>query len=107
MLLLLSNVLNLQTWQVDYTQAFPQAELEDPVFMHIPQGWYIKNGQLTQHENPKFNDVSHYMKLKRNLYGCKQAAHNWFKHLTKGLLRHGFMQSNTDTCLFLRKDCIL
>jgi hypothetical protein len=47
------------------------------------------------------------MKLKRNLYGCKQAAHNWFKHLTKELLRQGFKQSKTDMCLFLQKDCIL
>jgi hypothetical protein len=61
--------------------------------MRIPQGWQIKDMRLTQHENPKFNDMNHYMKLKWNLYGCKQAAHNWFKHLTKGLWKHGFVQS--------------
>ena len=47
------------------------------------------------------------MRLKRNLYGCKQAARNWFQHLTKGLLQLGFVQSRTDSCLFLRHDCIL
>jgi hypothetical protein len=88
-------------------QVFPQAELEDPVYMRIPQGWHVKDMKLTQHENPKFNDMTHYMKLKRNLHGCKQGAHNWFKHLTKGLWKRGFVQSKTDTCLFLRKDCIL
>jgi hypothetical protein len=31
------------------------------------------------------------MKLKRNLYGCKQAAQNWFKPLTDGLLKQGFI----------------
>jgi hypothetical protein len=99
--------MNLETRQVDYTQAFPQAKLDDPVFLRIPQGWYVENGVLRQHDNPKFNDVHHYMKLKQNLYGCKQAAHNWFKHLTQGLLKRGFIQSKTDQCLFLRKDCIL
>jgi len=47
------------------------------------------------------------MKLERNLYGCKQAAQNWFLHLTKGLLKLGFCQSATDKCMFLRDDCIL
>jgi len=99
--------MNLKTRQVDYTQAFPQALLEDPVFMRVPQGWFVKNGKLTQHQNPKHNNLLHYLKRKRNLYGCKQVAWNWFKHLTTGLLKQGFIQSKTDSCLFLRKDCIL
>jgi hypothetical protein len=41
------------------------------------------------------------------LYGCKQAARNWFKHLRNGLHNQGFQQSKTDCCLFLRKDCII
>ena len=47
------------------------------------------------------------MKLKQNLYGCKQAANNWFRNLTKGLLKRGFTQPKTDQCLFLSNDCIL
>jgi hypothetical protein len=107
MMLIMSSILNLKTRQVDYTQAFPQATLDDPVFMQIPQGWYVKEDNLYQHSNPKHNDTTHYMRLKRNLYGCKQAARNWFQHLTKGLLQLGFVQSRTDSCLFLRHDCIL
>ncbi len=108
LMIILSTLMNLKTRQVDYTQAFPQAALTEPVFMKIPQGWYINDkGELTQHDDPKFNDTTHYFKLKRNLYGCKQAARNWFKHLTNGLLNQGFTQSKTDCCLFLRHDCIL
>jgi len=40
LILLLANILNLKRCQVNYTQAFPQAPLQDPVFMRIPQGWY-------------------------------------------------------------------
>jgi hypothetical protein len=54
-MLILSSLLNLKTHQVDYTQAFPQASLDDPVYMHVPQGWFVKNGELQQHENPKYN----------------------------------------------------
>jgi hypothetical protein len=75
LILLLSTILNLKSHQVDYTQAFPQAELTDPVFMRLPQGWHIStDGTLQQHSDPKYNDNTHYIKLKRNLYGCKQAA---------------------------------
>jgi len=59
---------------MDYTQAFPQALLNDPVYIRIPQGWFVKDGNIYQHEIPKFNDNKFYMKLNCNLYGCKQAA---------------------------------
>jgi hypothetical protein len=41
------------------------------------------------------------------LYGFKYAARNRFKYLTAGLLKEGLTQSKPDSCLFLRKDCIL
>jgi hypothetical protein len=47
------------------------------------------------------------MKLKRNLYGTKVGARAWWLHLPKGLLKRNFIQSETDPCLFLQKDCIL
>jgi hypothetical protein len=53
LLMLLSSIMDLKTRQVDYTQAFPQAELSDPVFMRVPQGWYVNSDcKLAQHENP-------------------------------------------------------
>jgi hypothetical protein len=94
--------------QVDYTSAFPQADLDVPIFMHVPQGWHVnQSGKLAQHQDPKFQDKSHYLKLKKNLYGCKQAARNWFKMLSEGLLKEGFVQSATDSCLFLQQDCLI
>ncbi len=48
--LLLSTILDLKQWQVDYTQAFPQAPLTEPVYMKIPQGWYVDAQTGTLHE---------------------------------------------------------
>jgi len=108
LLLYLSTILNLKTRQVDYTSAFPQADLDVPVYMRVPQGWYVAaNGKLAQHDDARFQDKTHYLKLKKNLYGCKQAARNWFRKLTEGLKKEGFVQSATDTCLFLRHDCLI
>ncbi len=93
LILLLSTILGLKSRQVDYTQAFPQAELDDSVYMRLPQGWFISSDQTLQpHHDPRYNDTSHYIKLKKNLYGCKQAARNWFQHLIQGLLAEGFCQ---------------
>jgi len=76
--------------------------------MKVPQGWYVdSSGNLVQHANPKYNDNTHFLRLKKNLYGCKQAARNWFRHLSEGLRCEGFHQSETDSCLFLRDDCIV
>jgi hypothetical protein len=76
--------------------------------MHMPQGWYLdSSGILQQHQDPKYQDKDHYIQLKRNLYGCKQAARNWFQHLNKGILAQGFHQSKIDQCLYLRSDCIM
>jgi hypothetical protein len=108
LMLLLSSILGLKQRQVDYTQAFPQAPLTDPVYMKLPQGRHVgEHGQLVQHQEPIYNDRSHYIRLNKNLYGCKQAARNWFKHLMQGLLKEGFHQSASDPCLFLRKNCII
>jgi hypothetical protein len=74
----------------------------------VPQGWFInQHGCLQQHHNPKHNDTTHYLTLKKNLYCCKQAIHNWFNLLTEGLCNLGFTQSNTDKFLFLHDDCII
>jgi hypothetical protein len=108
LLLLLSTILPFKTRQVDYTSAFPQADLDVPVYMRVPQGWYVdSSGRLAQHVDPKYQDRDHYLSLKKNLYGCKQAARNWFKLLSEGLQSLGFKQSATDNCLFLRSDCII
>ena len=105
--LVLSTILNFKSRQVDFAQAFPQAPLNEPVYMKIPQGWYLLDGKLEQHEDPEYRDTEHCIKLLRNLYGCKQGARNWWKHLSSGLQQRGFKASSTNNCLYIRNDCIL
>ena len=109
LLMIISAMLGLKSRQVDYTQAFPQASLEDPVYMRIPQGWRYDPTlrKLVQFEDPSYRDRACYIQLKRNLYGCKQAARNWYLHLRHGLLGRSFRQSVTDPCLFVREDCVI
>ena len=78
LVLVLSAILDLKSCQVDFAQAFPQAPLSDPVYLKIPQGWYVDaENNLQKHEDAKHRDRDHYIQLLRNLYGCKQGARNW------------------------------
>ena len=43
LLLVLSLILGLQTQQVDYTNAFCQAPLEQTVFVELPRGFEVPN----------------------------------------------------------------
>lgn len=46
------------------------------------------------------------LKLKKNLYGLKQAAQVWGEYLKGKLESIGFEQLDVDECLFYRKDVI-
>ena len=85
LLLILSMVLNLQTQQVDYTNAFCQAPLEQTVFVELPAGFKVPNKVLL---------------LQKSVYGLKQSPLNFYKHLRGGLESRGFEKSAHDDCLF-------
>ena len=64
MVLVPSALFKLKSRQVDYTQAFPQAPLDDDVFMRIPQGWFVDPAtqQLLQHpDDLTFKDREHFI----------------------------------------------
>jgi len=107
---MLLTMASLHGWcssQIDFAQAFTQPPIAEDIHMRIPQGWYVQNGTLHQHPNPKFRDTDHFIKLEKSLYGIKQAARAWFHFLEPGLLKLGFRASEVDPCLFYRDDCIV
>jgi len=80
LMFIMLTILDLASHQINYTQAFPQANLDDLVYMHMSQGWYydMVTKWLQQFDNPEYVDTTFFViKLKKNLYSCKQAAHNW------------------------------
>ena len=91
-LLTLSIIHRWCTRQIDFVLAYPQAPIEFDIYMELPKGIETKYG----------NGRTHVLKLRRNVYGQKQAGRIWNQHLVKGLNSIGFKQSNSDDCVFFR-----
>jgi hypothetical protein len=76
--------------QLDFVLAYPQANIECNLYMAILSGFSI-NG----------NCKDYVLKLRKNLYGQKQAGHIWNQHLHAGLTKKlGFIQSEVDLCVY-------
>ena len=91
LLLILSVTLGLATKQVDYTLAFVQADLDEDVYVRMPK---------------LFEKPGHVYKLKKSVYGLRQAPLNFFLSLKEGLEARGFVQSEHDPCLFVSEKVI-
>jgi hypothetical protein len=88
----------LSSKSINFVLAFPQADLENPLYMELPASFDAPNN-----EDWKF----YVLKLNKSLYGLKQAGYNWFAKLSNGLQDRGFVQSSVDPCVFFGHKCIV
>jgi hypothetical protein len=87
-----------KTRQIDFVLAFPQADAECDLFMQLPRGLTFSGVHRS----------THCLKLKKNLYGSRQAGRVWNQHLVNGLVNIlKFKQSLVDECVFYRGTTIL
>jgi hypothetical protein len=76
--------------------------------MNIPRGLHVVDGKLKFNMDSRTDhDKAHFLKLKKNAYGLKKGGHLFWKKLKDGLIQRGFVQSQIDQYLFLRRDCII
>ncbi|KAG7599412.1 Reverse transcriptase RNA-dependent DNA polymerase [Arabidopsis suecica] len=80
--------------QMDVSNAFLHGELDEEIFMSLPQG-YTPPGNVNLPPNPV-------CRLLKSLYGLKQASRQWYKRLSSVLLGANYIQSPADNTLFVR-----
>jgi hypothetical protein len=79
------------TRQIDFTLAYPQANIECDMYMEIPLGFSFNGSRKT-----------HVLLLIKNLYGQRQAGRTWQQHLNKGLAENDFVPSMAEECVWYR-----
>jgi hypothetical protein len=94
--LMLTAIKKWHTRQVDFIIAYPHADIKTDLYMDIPKGFQLHGQKST-----------HCLKLKKNLYGQKQAGRVWNQFLHSGLTDLGFQQSTVDECVYYRGSSIL
>ena len=90
--LILSILLGWRSRQLDFVMAYPQAPAEMPLYLRRPQG-YRRKGMTRK---------SHMLKVKRNVYGQKQAGQVWNQYMDQGMRARGFTPNKFHPCLYYK-----
>ena len=84
--------MNFKLYQMDVKYAFINGYLNEEVFVEQPKGF----------EDLHFLD--HVLRLKKALYGLRQAPRAWYDRFTQYLLDRGFKRGYADQTLFVKND---
>nr|GEW59922.1 retrotransposon protein, putative, Ty1-copia subclass [Tanacetum cinerariifolium] len=79
-----------EIWQMDVKTAFLNGYLNEEVYMEQPEGFF----------NPKY--PNRVCKLKRSIYGLKQASRQWNKRSDDEIKKFGFTQNRDEPYVYLK-----
>ena len=81
-----ANEYDVELCHFNVDQAFVRADLNEDVFMRLPEGCGALSGNI--------------VKLNKSLHGLRQASRQWYAMLKKCLLALGFEQCLADSFVF-------
>ena len=102
--------INIKPRQADFVTAYLNAKLEDneAVYVSLPKGfdeWLKETKQETYNHKLARELIEHLerfiIKLKKTLYGLKQAAREWYTTMTNWFIKNGYRISDADPCLMI------
>ena len=88
--------------QLHVMTAFLYANLNEDIYIKIPKGMKGGNNPFGLSAEALRRCRGPYLRLKKSLYGLKQAPRNWYRLLRDFLIRQGFTNLLSETCLFVK-----
>ncbi|GKD75868.1 retrotransposon protein, putative, ty1-copia subclass [Tanacetum coccineum] len=89
-LIAITTFYDYEIWKMDVKTAFLNGYLSEEVYMEQPEGFV----------NPKYPKQK--CKLKRSIYGLKQASRQWNKRFDDEIKKFGFTQNPDEPCVYLK-----
>ena len=89
-LLAIGNSLDWEIEMMDVKGAYLNSNLDEEIYMQQPEGFDDGTGRV--------------LKLKKAIYGLKQAGRAWYLRLKTALTSTGFTQSTADECIYIKND---
>lgn len=80
--------LNLPISQMDVTGAFLYGEIDEKVYLELPEGAYCGDKNI--------------VKLNKSLYGLKKSPKYWNVKFNSVIMKQGFVKSKSDSCLYTK-----
>ena len=84
-------IMNLEIEQLDVKISFLHGDLEEEIYMEHPEGFTIKRKEHLV------------CRLKKILYGLKQAQREWYKKFDSFMVEHGYDKTAFDHCVSMKK----
>lgn len=82
---------DLELHQMDVKSAYLNGELQETIYMRQPEGFVQKGKE------------SLILRLRKSLYGLKQAGRTWNAKMDTTLKSHGFTALDADQCIYIRR----
>jgi hypothetical protein len=82
----------IKVYQMDVKSTFLNGELEEEVYIEQPEGFLLSEKE------------DYVCRLKKDLYGLKQALRAWYSRLDRYLQQQGFRRGNADSNLYIKVD---
>ena len=83
--------LDLELEQMNVKTAFLHGDLDEEIYMEQPDGFHV----------PKKEHLV--CKLKKSLYGLKEAPRQWYKKFDSFMMNHEYKRTVVDHCVYLKK----
>jgi len=104
-LLCIASVLDWELQQMDVEVAFLNGHIDEEVYMELPQGLQMQGGTADRRGRGGgggMEGIKLCVRLKKALYGTRQASHVWHASIHRTLTALGFRACTADPCVYVR-----